>query len=151
MIKYIKEYPCGFNQKIKWHVEKEFCFYYYYCAVTSSSSKTALCFSSTDTMEERFLKNHRSEIIQKTREPIALADRLRENNCISDELYNKIQTQRHKEDQMREIYKCLNSRTHFICTYDWLKERESNVLEDLGKLLHFSFFFTPFINNPHLL
>ncbi|MCI4389763.1 hypothetical protein PGIGA_G00102200 [Pangasianodon gigas] len=83
--------------------------------------------------KESFLRKHRPKIIQKTRTPICLADRLFEKELISDEMYNKIHKTKTEEEQMREIYKYINSTKHFDCMYDWLKENEPDVLEKLEK------------------
>ncbi|KAF4071173.1 hypothetical protein AMELA_G00281930 [Ameiurus melas] len=78
-----------------------------------------------------FLKQHRPEIIQKTRNPIGLADALCAEDCVGNEMYEKIRKEKLEANQMREIYKCLTLTKHFERTYDWLKENEPDLLEEL--------------------
>ncbi|KAM9435762.1 uncharacterized protein Hap1MRO34_001819 [Clarias gariepinus] len=82
---------------------------------------------------KQFLENHMSEIIQKTRDPVGLADKLLEREVISNGLYGKIKEQKCREDQMREIYRSINSKPHYDCVYEWLKKDEPNMIEELER------------------
>ncbi|KAM9435763.1 uncharacterized protein Hap1MRO34_001820 isoform 1-T2 [Clarias gariepinus] len=84
-------------------------------------------------VSEQFLKTHKSAIIQKTRDPMGLADKLHETEVISNELYGKIKEQKFSQEQMREIYLNINSKPHFDCVYEWLKKNEPDMLEELEK------------------
>lgn len=99
---------------------------------------TLFSFSLSDVMadhSERFLNQHRPKIIQRTRNPIGLADALLAAHCVGKEMYEKIRKEKLAADQMREIYKYLTLKKHFDCTHVWLKENEPDLLEDLGKPL----------------
>ncbi|XP_058235694.1 trichohyalin-like isoform X1 [Hemibagrus wyckioides] len=94
---------------------------------------TAVCSKSVNMAgrKKRFLKDHRKEFIQKTREPTQLADEILDKKCIGKETYDTILSKRTKQKQTREIFNCLNSQAHFECAYDWLKENEAALLEEL--------------------
>lgn len=83
--------------------------------------------------KKTFLMAHRKDIIQNLREPIQLADDLLEKNHIQNEMYNNIKYNATKQDKTRDIFGCLNSKAHYDGFYDWLKENESDMLEELGK------------------
>ncbi|KAI5090904.1 putative immune-type receptor 6b precursor [Silurus meridionalis] len=83
--------------------------------------------------KEQFLKRHWDEIIQKTRNPIQLADTLRAKRYISEEMFENINNKKTKQDKMREVYSNLNSNKHFDCIYDCLMKHESYLLKELDK------------------
>lgn len=85
--------------------------------------------------KKHFLDEHRSEIIQKTRNPIQLADKLLEKNYINKEMYSNIKTQSTNQHKTREIYDCLEAKEHFACTFEWLKKNESELFKELGRSL----------------
>lgn len=84
------------------------------------------------------------EIIQKTRNPLSLADTLYGKGYISKEMHINILAQKHEVDQMREIYTYLKAKVHFDCTHDWLEENEPDVFVELGKPLQGK---RPFVNH----
>ncbi|XP_027003316.2 uncharacterized protein LOC113643326 [Tachysurus fulvidraco] len=81
--------------------------------------------------KKKFLMDHRDEIIQKIRNPIQLADVLQAKGLIDNELFSTIKSSETKQDKTREIFGCTNSTVHFVCFYDWLKEKESDMFEEL--------------------
>ncbi|KAI5615171.1 hypothetical protein C0J50_3396 [Silurus asotus] len=83
--------------------------------------------------KEQFLEKHLPEIIQKTRNPIQLADTLRAKHCITKEIYENIKSEKTKQKQIREVYSNLNTKMHFDCIYDCLMELESGLLNELDK------------------
>lgn len=85
--------------------------------------------------KEQFLRKHFDKIVQNTRTPVVLADRLLAKGFINQEMYEKIETKETKSDKNREIHASLNSKTHFDFMYDWLKENEPHLFEELGKSL----------------
>ncbi|XP_062857677.1 uncharacterized protein LOC134320271 isoform X1 [Trichomycterus rosablanca] len=82
---------------------------------------------------ERFLKVHRSEIVGRVKSVNGLADCLLEKEVISKEALNEISSQKPEEEQMRTVYKHLNSSKAYELTLEWLKRHESHVMEDLAE------------------
>ncbi|XP_027003326.1 uncharacterized protein LOC113643334 [Tachysurus fulvidraco] len=81
--------------------------------------------------KKKFLMDHRDEIIQKIRNPIQLADVLLAKGLIDNELFGTIKSSETKQEKTRKIFDCTNSTVHFVCFYDWLKEKESDMFEEL--------------------
>lgn len=82
---------------------------------------------------ETFLHKYSDQIKQRTRTPLALADTLHAHMHISKEMLNRVQAEKHKIDQMREIYSNLNNQAVYECTFAWLMENESNLIKELRK------------------
>lgn len=85
--------------------------------------------------KERFLVKHIEKIVQKTNNPMNLADALVGKNLIDQETLEKIHAQKTNQEKTRNIYMRLNSKTHFDCMYDWFKNKEPHLFEELGKSL----------------
>ncbi|XP_017311089.1 uncharacterized protein LOC108257670 [Ictalurus punctatus] len=81
--------------------------------------------------KKRFLVKHIEKIVQKTNNPMNLADALVGKNLIDQETLEKIHAQKTNQEKTRNIYMRLNSKTHFDCMYDWFKNKEPHLFEEL--------------------
>ncbi|XP_017551104.1 uncharacterized protein LOC108426261 [Pygocentrus nattereri] len=80
-----------------------------------------------------FLEGNRSAVVNGVREVKRLVDFLMEKKYLRGEMPNEILSQKTKQDQMRELYKHLNTNTGFKLTLEWLRENEPDLIKDLEK------------------
>ncbi|KAL6486727.1 hypothetical protein MHYP_G00061190 [Metynnis hypsauchen] len=80
-----------------------------------------------------FLERNRSAVVNGVREVKRLVDFLMEKKYLLGEMPNEILTQGTKQDQMRELYRHLNTNIGFKLTLEWLRVNEPDLIEDLEK------------------
>lgn len=79
------------------------------------------------------MHKHRETLIQRFNSVMEVADCLNSKNMITVEMYNNIQAKPTPQDQMRELYTCLDSggRVAKEEFYDILVRRHSGLVDDL--------------------
>ncbi|KAL7871386.1 hypothetical protein SRHO_G00063690 [Serrasalmus rhombeus] len=80
-----------------------------------------------------FLERNRSAVVNGVREVKRLVDFLMEKKYLHGEMPNEILSKITKQDQMRELYRHLNTKKGFELTLEWLRVNEPDLIEDLGK------------------
>lgn len=88
---------------------------------------------------KEFLEKHRTEIISKTRSPESLSDFLLQKNFINQEMFSTINSQKTRQDKMREIFTHLNNNNIYQNVYNWLKLDECDFIKELGNSSFFIF------------
>lgn len=87
--------------------------------------------ANTDKAGADFVDKHRETLIQSVPSVIEIADVLKGKKMISDEMYYKIESKEIRQEQMRELYRCLTSTAVKAEFYKILQEKHQYILEDL--------------------
>ncbi|KAF4085297.1 hypothetical protein AMELA_G00115440 [Ameiurus melas] len=89
--------------------------------------------ANMDTAGADFVDKHRKTLIQSVTSVMEIADCLYSKNMISYEMYSNIKAKATPQDQMRELYTCLNSKRVKAEFYKILREKHHYLVEDLEK------------------